>query len=746
MPFTAGKDFTVVSGFTVGLDFLVSADGNPSGYLAGTLEGVAGSIQAAISIYGQVSGVLDGISGEFVGQNIANVGVISGGLDGIVGLIEAKYDVNVHRYVVSASCSDQDNAAGLSCGAAAPVDQSVFLSTKHCLPRQDATPLHRKTNSIFEQDIPIAVEICSVVDAASPMGDRIAARLDLLQLRCQRQCALTQQATSRFASLQAAFDLLHFVTSRSCHRVQDASQAIREEITVLAAYETLPGAAVYTAGTDFVVASDRGFTLGKTLAWPYIETIRYLRDTQSKGVTTREACSSWQLAQRVFKRQCHPIQDARRPPPGKSIIIDPPRPPPPDPPPGHQTFIIPTQSVYTMQHVISVVTLVGNVPVPMSSVSLSLNADAYAWQFSGTLLDPAALSLVEIVDNDPVTLKITIDGYVWHAIVEEIEHSREFGKQSITLKGRSPSALLGWPYVQPGSSAYGSDMTVQQLADMQMPIDWTLNWSQVTWVVPGNAWSYTNQTPIQVLAGIATDTGSMLVPARDSQSLAMMPRYPYWPWEFSGATPDLVIPEAAIKSVSLRPKLGTQANGVYVHGGDTGGVLGWCRLNGTAGDRLAATLSNNLMTDVVGCRALGSRILAGQYTQPLVKSFTTYLDGVIFPLAEIGQLVEVNLGATVERGIINGVGIEATLASVRQTIQIGEETPNVWALFKELLPRDPLLVGTLVSTDGATSIMTLIDSGVVSVRGTGTAGNKYYIRAGRIEGDAPSLTQQEIVV
>jgi hypothetical protein len=32
------------------------------------------------------------------------------------------------------------------------------------------------------------------------------------------------------------------------------------------------------------------------------------------------------------------------------------------------------------------------------------------------------------------------------------------------------------------------------------------------------------------------------------------------------------------------------------------------------------------------------------------------------------------------------------------------------------------------------------------VRGTGTVGNKYYIRAGRIEGDAPTMTQNEIVV
>jgi len=62
------------------------------------------------------------------------------------------------------------------------------------------------------------------------------------------------------------------------------------------------------------------------------------------------------------------------------------------------------------------------------------------------------------------------------------------------------------------------------------------------------------------------------------------------------------------------------------------------------------------------------------------------------------------------------------------------------------MPRDPLLVGTLSSTDGTTSLMTLIDAGVVRVRGTGTVGNKYYLRSGRIDGDAPNMTQNDVVI
>ncbi|MFI3217038.1 MAG: hypothetical protein QX192_09575 [Methylococcales bacterium] len=116
------------------------------------------------------------------------------------------------------------------------------------------------------------------------------------------------------------------------------------------------------------------------------------------------------------------------------------------------------------------------------------------------------------------------------------------------------------------------------------------------------------------------------------------------------------------------------------------------------------------------------------------------------PLANVGDLVRVNVDGGQVRGIVNSVSISANLKEVWQTIQIGEETANVWSAFKQILPREPLLVGTLSSTEGKTSLMTLIDGGVISVRGTGTGGAKYYIRAGRIENEAPNLKQSEIVI
>jgi hypothetical protein len=791
MPFTTGINFSLNSGFTTGTDLSISSDGGIisgvladltgsfdahagdaegviSGFLLGISGGFAGNIDLGVeftvgndftlypgytmgisfgysaAIWGVIDGALPGVTGGVSGQIPVSEGKINAALSDVSGQFSGEYDLNIHRYTISGLCAGVEQAVSIQSAARMAQQQASFIDVESGILIANAAMQPVAMHAPVDQVFPINHETCASVDAARSLS--VASRGDNEQLQHLRPDlgSTVDDATPILGGFAAVLQMLELLRIASCCPIDDAGLAEHEQITTVIRHDTIPGSYGYTTGIDFLVGG--GYTLGTELAWPYTTTEVDYRDVQWRGLVRHDACAPHHQSTPYAKHQCYPVEDARRPPPGTSIPIDPPPPPPPPPPEGHETLIIPTQSSYTMQHVISVVTLVGNVAVPVSKVSLALNADAFAWQFSAILDDPDALSLVEIVDNEPVKLKITIDGYIWHTIAEEIEPTREFGKQAITLKGRGLSALLGAPYEQPKSTAYGSDLTVQQLADMQLPVGWALDWTQVTWLVPANAWSYTNQSPIQALAGIANDTGSMLVPARDAQGLTMMPRYPYWPWDFAGATPDLVIPEAAIKTMSLRSRLGTQANGVYVHGGDVGGVLGWCRFNGTDGARLAETRSNNLMTDVIGCRALGSRILAGQYTQPIVKSLTTYLDGDVFPLAEIGMLAAITIGAETERGIINSVAIEATLSSVSQTIQIGEETPNVWALFKELLPRDPLLVGTLASTDGATSIMTLLDGGVISVRGTGTVGNKYYIRAGRIEGEAPTMAQNEIVV
>lgn len=436
------------------------------------------------------------------------------------------------------------------------------------------------------------------------------------------------------------------------------------------------------------------------------------------------------------------------PPAYGGSIVDPPRPPlPPNPPhnPNGETFTIPTKTVYQMQNTITV-TLTDLTPIHVSDISLSLDAESWAWKFSCKLLEPSQLALVTPINNAAQELIVTINGFEWRVLIEKSPRVRKFADNSITLQGKSLSALLTQPYLQPRSATQSDLLTVQQLAELELPAGWTIDWQAATWNVPAGAFSYTYKTPMQVISEIAADIGAIVIPSRNSKSLKILPRYPVLPWQFDEAVPNLIIPESALDTVTYQSVIPAQANGVYIHGGEIGGVIAWCRLTGTDGARLAQTMNNALMTSVVGCRALGERILAGQYTQPALQSVALPMNATDMPLANIGDLIRIAIDNTQVRGIVNSISISANLKSVLQTVQIGEETANVWSAFKQILPSEPLLVGTLSSTDGQTSLMTLVDGGVIRVRGTGTANAKYYIRAGRIENEAPNLVMSEIVI
>ena len=129
-----------------------------------------------------------------------------------------------------------------------------------------------------------------------------------------------------------------------------------------------------------------------------------------------------------------------------------------------------------------------------------------------------------------------------------------------------------------------------------------------------------------------------------------------------------------------------------------------------------------------------------------MRSFTLPLGGVFF-LAQLGDLVSLDIGGEDVRGIVNGVSITAQGNTVHQTVTIGEDTPNAWALWRRLLPEAPLLLGEVqaIHADG-TRTVALIGGGRQRVRGDGAVGTAVWIRSGQIEGSAPDLPRFDVEV
>jgi hypothetical protein len=436
-----------------------------------------------------------------------------------------------------------------------------------------------------------------------------------------------------------------------------------------------------------------------------------------------------------------------------SVPIVTPWPTEPNPPPS--TIVIPIRSVYIVIHNITVTRLDDGFEIDTERLTCSYSADAWAWQFNATLRGKTALdAIMPDVNGQPVTLVAAINGYTWHLIVEDWTEDREFGKRGVTVTGRGLSAQMDSPYQSPDSGVTDAALAIQQLMAAHLPLGsgWTLAFAPGTpdWLVPAGAWSWSNQSPIAAIHSAAQSTGLVVVPSMAGQSLTVQPRYPVLPWDYAGDTPNLVVPESAIMRLQRRQAVATQANAVYVHGGEVGGVL--CRVlrNLSAGDRVAPTQSSPLITHADAGRLLGGRILSGQHQQPGVRGITLPLGGE-FPLGAVGNLLRIDLPGDTQHGIINAVSIEASRSDrgvrTRQTLQIGEETPNTWARFKRLLPADPLLAGTVdaAHADGTVTVQ-LTAGGYVRVRGDAQPGDTVYIRSGQIQGAAPAMSQLEITV
>lgn len=449
----------------------------------------------------------------------------------------------------------------------------------------------------------------------------------------------------------------------------------------------------------------------------------------------------------TVNKTCSIQEEGECPPPGLTPFVDPKPDIPVDPPSGGETITVPTKEVYKVQNVITTTLADGTTNIDIANVSLNFDSDSHSWNWSGDLLEESQVdSLRPAANGTGVIIHVTINGKTWHLLVEKTTTNRTFNRNVIGLSGRGISALLGAPYLPQNSVEINSVMSNQQIAESFLPSGWTLQWGLATWNIPANAYSHQNLTPLQALHKVVQECGGMLVPQTNAQVIKVVKRYPVLPWQFNVVSPDLVVPDDIIVQLTEEPVSTYGANAVHVHGFENGGSQAFCRITGSAGDRLAPTVSSNVITDSVAARAAGERALAGAYPQPKTKSIQTIMDGgTTIDLVEPGVFVEFVIGAVQDRGIVNTVSIVTSsddqgVVTVGQSIGIGESTENSFSLFSELLPSDPLTLVTIISSSSGTSLVESVDGVQTRVRGVGITNAKYYVKGGKLDGQAPQLT------
>lgn len=343
--------------------------------------------------------------------------------------------------------------------------------------------------------------------------------------------------------------------------------------------------------------------------------------------------------------------------------------------PGSDPITVPILPVYFMIPTLSAVRLPERTPVPLLAATLRTDAASWGWAFSGSM-PFADFALVNPATREtPVELEVTINGYVWTVLVESFTDNRRFGARTVSLQGRSRSAILAAPYAPTRSRLQAADRTVAQLGDEELTgTGWTLLWDAVDWLVPGGTWSYSDLAPIDALVRLAASIGARLETDRELLQLAVKPTYPISPWLWEAATPFAILPSSIITAADGGWQGGTNANGVHVYSENAGfGAL--VKIAGTGGEVAVPQIVERLAVSADPARergrhalAVNSKIKTEQVTLPLFPSPAA--PGLI----PVGALLDASDGTATWRGQTMGVQVTAqragTAFSVRQQLQI----------------------------------------------------------------------------
>lgn len=339
-----------------------------------------------------------------------------------------------------------------------------------------------------------------------------------------------------------------------------------------------------------------------------------------------------------------------------------------DPQPG-ETIIVPIREEYRVINTLTLTQLDGT-PVPAEDFSASIDADSWTWSWS-TRIPASALAQVRPDSSTRVELIATINGEPLRVLVENIQRERRFGEAWLRVSGRGRAAFLADPLAPVTQYTNSGGMTAQQVLEATLttngvPIGWTIDWQIEDWQIPAGIWSH-NGTWIDAAKRIAEAGGAYVQSHDTGQTLRILPRYPTAPWDWIGATPDIVLPEDVVEVEGIEWREKPDYNAVWVHGGDQG-RLDRIITGNSGGTNPAPTIVDELATDPAMTRQRGLALLGdtGKQAQISLRLPVLPETGMIRP----GTLIEYQEQGNARRGLVRSLSVSHSRPELWQTIGV----------------------------------------------------------------------------
>lgn len=341
-------------------------------------------------------------------------------------------------------------------------------------------------------------------------------------------------------------------------------------------------------------------------------------------------------------------------------------------PPGPgATVVVPVRSVYMTTNNVFLSRLPGGQVLPALRLSMAIDAESWTWTWSASM--PAtALSLVEPVAGEPVELAASVNGVSYRLIVEDIQRDRSFANARITVAGRGRNAMLADPYADvftfgnPDDDLTAAQLMDEALKDNGVGIGWDVSFGLEDWLIPAGTWSHQG-THMSALQGIAAAGGGYLQPHNTNATMIVLPRYPWAPWDWAAQTPDFELPAAVVTREGISWTNKPDYNRVFV-AGSRNGVLCQVTRAGTAGDRVAPMVVDDLITAAAAGRQRGLIALGDTGRQAAVSLALPVLNetGLIAP----GKLVRYLDGSATRLGLVRSTALDYDGVTLRQTIGV----------------------------------------------------------------------------
>ena len=268
------------------------------------------------------------------------------------------------------------------------------------------------------------------------------------------------------------------------------------------------------------------------------------------------------------------------------------------------------QDTYMIVNSVSVVVLPDRVPLDFSNLKLALDIDAFSWSMSFDLTGQTSLNLIKPDAAGQKEVEVEINGWRWRMIVERYRRTLAFPSERYSVTGASRTQFLAAPYAPKRSAVNAVEINARQAAEDQLLYTgFTLEWdavqeNPVDWAIPAGALSYQDQTPMEIIARIASAAGAVVRPSTDSDELTVLPRYREAVWNWGTAIVDRILPMDIVTAVEGEWSPQPTWNSCYVSGTNFGVAVD-VRRTGTAGDNPAPDVYDDLITDTNVARARG---------------------------------------------------------------------------------------------------------------------------------------------